>query len=210
MFRLRFAAPSGAVLIAVPESRGRGILDRALRSLGTRYATREVEVRAFDSDDELASGVAQSRARFVLFVDPRLEALHPEHLEILIEELAVPNAVAVSPKIVSDGGEVLWNGHRSRDRGAYAGASQSVLELYPGCFLALREQLVGVRLPFDDDARASVVRELGTRWRAEGGVLRFTPHTAFSPHLSNGAAFGEPARRDARSGGRFPRKAQPE
>lgn len=186
-FRVRCAIPPGEVLLVVPESRSRRAHERALRSL-YRHTTRAgAKIVSLPSPSALRA--LSESARFVVWLDPALEALHDDWLECLLEELGFPGSVAVSPKLVNESGATLWNGRPAvTDESERWDVARRVAAPHPSCFALARESLPEVALPFEPTALAEVLEGAARTWAERGLSVRYTPHTALCLHSENGVS----------------------
>ncbi len=206
--RVRCPVPEGNTLVVVPESASRRSLERALRSLRRHTKRSGVEIVSLRSPADLHS--LEPGARWLVWVEPTLEALHDDWLECLLGELAYPGTVAVSPRLVNESGASLYAGDGSGTAADdyYWDVARRIAAPHVSCFAATRAALADVELPFEPSALRDVLESRARAWTERGQGVRYTPHTAFCLHSENGG--GKPMARPARrppEPGRASRKA---
>lgn len=176
-FRLRYPVPEGTVQVVVPESTPARGVERALASLRRHTKRSNVTIGVLPAEAPLPRA-----ADYLVIVDRSVEALHDGWLECLLEELAFPGAVAVSPKLVSPrGGSVYTGGTAAAHELDLADASRETTSLHPACVALSTRELEG-ELPRDLRARSGALAEATERWQKLGRSVRYTPHTAFCIH----------------------------
>jgi hypothetical protein len=159
-------------------------VERALGSLRRRSRSRAVEVVSLPQPSSLRS--RESNARFLVWVDAGLEALHEDWLECLLEELGLPKTAAVSPKIVSETGLTLWDGEVETGEGPSWNVARRIAAPNPACFAVERELIGKAKLPFEPAALGATLEALARDWAKNDAYVRYTPHTAFCLHTENG------------------------
>jgi len=194
--RVRCPVPEGNTLVVVPESASRRSLERALRSLRRHTKRPGVEIVSLRSPADLRS--LEPEARWLVWVEPTLEALHDDWLECLLGELAYPGTVAVSPRLVNESGASLYAGDGSGTAADdyYWDVARRIAAPHASCFAATRAALADVELPFEPSALRDVLESRARAWTERGQGVRYTPHTAFCLHNDSGG--DKPAARSTR------------
>ena len=187
-FRVRAAPPKGDVLVVVPESRSKLRNARALASLRRGALGAHVQIVGVPGHEDFDVSSSGGSHRFIVFVDPGVEALHADWLDGLLSELALPHTATVSPKLVRRDGTTLWDGRPDDKNTEWWDIAQPTSAPHALVFATTVELLRQSRLPLDVRARTERLKTLAAGWRRAGLTLRYTPHSTFAVQPENGEA----------------------